>query len=79
MIGHVPLMFSEVLSKFCSLPQSLRRWKVARKRTNRGTGYDLELAMDFTFYGNDLAIIWAQICLTLIKMDKDSIVKHTMK
>ena len=36
----------------------LDKCKVVGKRINRGTGYGLEVAMDFSSYGDDRAIKW---------------------
>ena len=38
------------------------------------TGYSLE-----SFYGDDRAIKWAQKYISLIKTDKDTIVRNIMK
>ena len=43
------------------------------------TGYGLEVPMDFSFYGDDRAIKWAQKHISPIKADKDTIVRNIMK
>ena len=60
-------------------------FSVSRKRVHwerlgyRRAGYGFEVQMDYTFYGNDRAIKWAQKLITLIMKDKDSISKNIIK
>ena len=71
MIGHVLLMFSEVFNKFLSLPHSSIKCKVVGKIINRVAVYGLEVPIDFSFYGYDRAIKWAQKNITSIMEDKN--------
>ena len=52
---------------------------IGNEWVNRRAGYGFEVQMDYTFYGNDRAIKWAQKLITLIMKDKDSISKNIIK
>ena len=68
-VGHVPLIYSEVFRKFLSLPGHKVRCRVTGKHVNRGLGLGLEIPAENIFMGNVKAIRW--LFSKIEKMEKE--------
>ena len=54
-VGHVPLFLSKTLNKFLRLPGSYACCKVTGTRINKGIGVGLEIPIEITFVGKEMA------------------------
>ena len=57
-VGHVPLYWSKLAFKFLQFQNHSIRVAVTGKRVNRGAGLDLEIPVDYFFYGGSRVIAW---------------------
>ena len=59
-VGHVPINLSKIFHQFLKIPNCTIGCKVTRKRVNRGTGYGLEIPVQYIFVGAEKAVEWAE-------------------
>ena len=64
--GHIPFLYSSTFKKFLFLPNHTIRVLVTGKRINRGTGYGLEIPVEYVFNGNEKALQRAKKVLTFL-------------
>ena len=57
-VGHVPKNLNKIFHQFYL--NCIIRSKVTGKHVNRGTGYDLEIPVQYRFIGAKKAIEWAE-------------------
>ena len=57
-VGHISFNWSKLASMFLKVPNSCIRGTVTRKRGNRSAGLELEIPMDYTFYGDARVALW---------------------
>ena len=58
LIGHVPLLYSKVISMFLTLSNTAVHADVIGKRINQGGGYGLEIPVSYHFYGHKKGLNW---------------------
>ena len=66
---QVPFCHSLMFKNFLSLPNYSIKVCVKGKRVNRGTGYELEIAAEYIFYGNEKAVQWEKRTLDVVNGD----------
>ena len=54
--GHIPKNLSKTFKRFLTLPNCTIKCTVIRKRVNHGTGYGLEIPVNFKFLGRANAV-----------------------
>ena len=54
--GHIPKNLSKTFKHFLTLPNCTIKCTVIRKRVNHGTGYGLEIPVNFKFLGRANAV-----------------------
>ena len=57
-VGNVPFLYSSAFKKFLSLPNHTIRVLITGERINGGTGYGLEIPVEYVFNGNGKALQW---------------------
>ena len=57
-IGHVPKLMANWLTKFLKRVTNSGKAVIRGKRGNRGGGYGLEIPCDFHFTGDEFSINW---------------------
>ena len=55
-VGHVSLYWSKLAFKFLQFQKHIICVAVTGKRVNRGNGIDLEIPVDYIFYGDSRVI-----------------------
>ena len=67
-VGHVPLFLSKTLNKFLCLAGSYASCKVTGTRINKWIGVGLEIPIEITFVGKEMATEWLKKALHRINM-----------
>ena len=78
-VGQVPFLYSSTFKNFLSLPNHTIRVLVTGKRINRGTGYGLEIPVEYVFNGNEKALQWAKKNLDNIDANVNKKVGRSLK
>ena len=61
LVGHAPLNWSKVLSKWLMFTNHHVRGEVTKKRVNLGFGLGLEILVNYFFCGDSRVITWMKI------------------
>ena len=66
-VGHVPFSWSKLAVKFLEFSNHRICVVVIGKRVNRSAGFDLEITVDYTFYGDSRVTTWLKKALERIR------------
>ena len=66
-IGHVPFSWGKLAVKFLEFSNHRICVVVIGKRVNRSAGFDLEITVDYTFYGDSRVTTWLKKALERIR------------
>ena len=59
-VGHVPIHLSKIFHRFLKLPFCSISTVVIDKRVNRDARNELEIPVEYKFFGDARAVSWAQ-------------------
>ena len=77
--GDVPKNLSKTFKRFLTLLNCTIKCTVIGKCVNHGTGYRLEIPVNFKFHGPAKAIHWAENAVKKVIQNVDQRVKHCKK
>lgn len=72
-VGHAPLSFSKIFSKFLSLPGCTISSTVTGKRVNRGAGFGLEIPVVYEAKGDNKALCWLEKSINKILLNVENL------
>ena len=73
LVGHAPLLCSNVISIFLTFPNMSVQAEVIGERINQGRDYGLEIPVSYHFYGHEKFVNWPKNRLEVIdkNLEKD--------